>query len=483
MTPRRAPWLGLAVAGLCLTTPSYAQDRPVPSTKGESRKGPPKPLPKGPAPKPAPVPQPLPLPPPPPPTEGEKAGEGEPRISIEPSEPDEGAAPSVGCPAELTDAVCAALSQSEDERVGALLASLKGASLRQRIIAYEAYVRAHPRSRHAAVLYEEAAELRKWLARRIEGEPPRSGGAAARSFAPPSAAQAAAPLDVAIEIEGEVAEVHIQSRQDDGNYLAAPMRRIGSGHFGYTFAAEAMRAPGVVFFVEVVLPDGTTRAVAGDASRPFTIAVREPISLAGPGVEVAVAGEYLDYDRLRGRDFTWRSTGDFGLRFSVEGLSAINGGFTVVRGEAIEEEPTAIALTAGHLELEAGFHPHVAFLLRGIGGAVETGPLVRHATGGARVMARFGPHDGTHGILGVEHVAGWGTLGISALELALIDGFPLGMRFEVGDQPLGAVTYRGSIEIGHEIAEVLVLSARLSYQGRDGGDGGPGFGAGARARW
>src|SRR5690606_6136328 len=142
----------------------------------------------------------------------------------------------------------------------------------------------------------------------------------------------------------------------------------------------------------------------------------EPISVAAPQVEAGAIGDYLDYDRMRGDDWLWRLDGDLGLRFGPTGLRAIRGGFTVARGEIlVAGAPNAVGLTTGHLELEAGLHEWFGLVLRAIGGATETDPLTRHATGGGRLMARIGPDDGVNALLGTEYIAGWGARGIGQL--------------------------------------------------------------------
>ncbi|HEX3851328.1 MAG TPA: hypothetical protein VHW01_10210, partial [Polyangiaceae bacterium] len=49
----------------------------------------------------------------------------------------------------------------ESAEVSAIFEQLRGASVRRRVLAYEAYVTRHPRGKYTVVLYEEAANLRR----------------------------------------------------------------------------------------------------------------------------------------------------------------------------------------------------------------------------------------------------------------------------------------------------------------------------------
>jgi hypothetical protein len=68
-------------------------------------------------------------------------------------------------PGALCDDLAA--EPAEDREVGELLASLAGVEIHERILRLEDWVRAHPHSRFAPVLFEEAAALRALVALRI----------------------------------------------------------------------------------------------------------------------------------------------------------------------------------------------------------------------------------------------------------------------------------------------------------------------------
>ncbi len=446
----------------------------------------------------------------------EAATEGEaPRIAITPAEPSEADAPAdaraddasdtaIACEAEpghcarrLCDASQTRQCMAEARALLRLLAELKGASLKKRIVAYEAHLSAQPEGRFAAYLWEEAQALRQLYALRREE-------AAAREvrvvrFAPPEEAMPGEPLTIAFEVQGEVKALTLYLRRGDGDYSAHAMRPSGARYWRHTIAARHMQLPAVEYYVEAELPDGSTKELIAAPELPARIALRDlavTSPMDGAAMEVALWTDYADYNRLRGNDYAWQTEGYFGLRFDDLGLRALRSGFGVYRGvgggvEALDErgEPgRPIGLSYGWIETELGFHALASLIGRGVVGLVDDG-----VAGGAQAFVRIGNDRDTNLLLGGEFLGGVGLRGILQLELRLVAELPMLVRTEITNQPAGVSPDDGSdsadvggriiAQLGYELFDGFTLAARASYQGRTLKHSGPGFGGGVRYAW
>ena len=372
-----------------------------------------------------------------------------------------------------------------------------------------------PDGRYAAVLWEEAQQLRKLITLRSDKESSdeEDDHVKVARFAMPWEARAAEPLTIALEIHGEVTGVRMMWRGDRARaFEARPMRLSGPRHYSATLSAEDTAVTEVQFFVEATRSDGERVTLLGNRLDPrhlrFEDAERTVVLDAER--EVALTTDYADFNRVRGNDWLWQTEGSFGLRFEDVGIRALRTGFGVYRGvgggidELDEQERVArrVALTYGWLEVEVGFHEVASLIARGIAGAGNDG-----LAPGAQALMRIGNDRRTNVMLGGEVLAGVGLRAILELQLMATPRLPLTLRTEVTNQPVGArhtgdglqpvedaapseiarertpVAGRVIVGAGYELFDGFLVGARASYQARNIDHGGPGFGGSVRYRW
>lgn len=499
----RALACALAVAAWLFSATLRAQDPlldpppPAPSSPAEGRDAPP---PKAPAEAEEPVAS-------PPPQEDA----AEPRIDITPSEEaetraEEASQTAVACEAEpercarrLCDDAATKKCVAQARALLELLAGLKGASLKKRIVGYEDHIRAYPEGRFAPYLWEEAQALRKLFELRIEEL--RKREVKVLHFAPPREAMPAEPLTIAFEVRGDVKAItlHLRHGGEHMSFVAHAMRPSADRFWSYTIAASDMQLPAVEYYVEAELPDGATKELIAAPDLPARIELRDlrvASPMDGAAMEMAMWTDYADYNRFRGNDYAWQTEGYFGLRFGDTGMRALRSGFGVYRGvgggvEELDErggEGRPIGLTYGWIETELGFHEMVALIGRGMIGLVDDG-----VTGGAQAFVRIGNDRDTNMLLGGELLGGVGLRGILQLELQVVERLPMVVRTEITNQPAGVSLDDGSdtadvggriiAQLGYELFDGFTLAARGSYQGRTLKHSGPGFGGGVRYTW
>jgi hypothetical protein len=423
----------------------------------------------------------------------------------------------------------------EAEALASLFDSLHGASIEKRIAHYEAFIKQFPKSRFRRTLEEEAAALKTIL------QGPSTAPTKDTSFAPASLSFDApkeviegASITVAIEIAGDITGAVLQLKgPDETAYTPIPMKSAGPRYYRVTIPKERLKSPGIAYFIEAVLPDGTTHAVEGNAAAPRTAKVEAAPSVAPPPKWLSTAAiwsDYSDYNRLRGNDWAWQTEGFFGMRFGDVGLRAVRSGFGVFKGEggSVEEldvgysegkakNPRKVGLTYGYIEGEWGFLPNFGLAARAIVGLEEPDtPGGSGVTGGAQGFVRIGNDRKTNLLIGGEFLGGVGLRGITQFELKVFPRFPILFRSEVTNQPAGVAPSKvkiaelskdprnlstGESDLGvraiHQLGWRAIPSpadggkgsvgmtffVRGSYQGRTINHAGPGVGAGAQVEW
>lgn len=439
----------------------------------------------------------------------------------EPSAPEAEAEPEAEPESRLPDLLpqCHAQAPPCDDEAKLLLTildGLKGGSLIDRIASYEAYVETFPDGRYAAVLWEEAQQLRMLVVFRTDAEAVEASDDEPKGarFEMPWKARAAEPLTIALEVDGEVTAVRLMWRGGrDRAFASRPMRAAGPRHYTATLSAEDTAVSEVQFFVEAErADDGEPVALLGSRSEPRVLALEDAEETAVLDAErqVALTTDYADFNRVRGNDWLWQTEGSFGLRFDDVGIRALRTGFGIYRGvgggvdELDEQDRVArqVGLTYGWLETEIGFHEIVSLVARGVAGAGNAG-----LAGGAQALLRLG-NDRRHNVMfGGEVLAGVGLRAILEVQLMATPRLPVSLRTEVTNQPVGArhtgdairpvedaepaeiarertpVAGRVIVGAGYEIVDGFLVGARASYQARDIDHGGPGFGGIVRYRW
>jgi hypothetical protein len=387
--------------------------------------------------------------------------------------------------------------------VAQMFEGLKGADLTTRVSRYEEHAKAHPESRFARVLLEEAAALRELMTARdrkvTEKETMRARGAPQLGEA-----LAGAPLRVAVEITAPAkgALLHVR-RAGAPTFASLPMAPIGHGYFAVTIPADMVVGGTLEYFIEGVAPKGESAPVLGMPAAPREIEVFEPPAAAPPKrypMKLEVSGEFADYNRMRGNDWAVQTEGTFGVRYGDVGVRALRLGVGVYRGKggsvddldklALAGRP--IGLTYGYLETEIAFVRVFSFIARGAVGLVDTG-----ISGGGQLLLRIGSDLKTNLLIGGEFLGGVGLRGITQLELAVFERVPILLRTEVTNQPAGvsasvdaktsgssgSIGGRGIVQVGYKIVPDLVVALRGSFQGRTIQHAGPGFGLAVGYTW
>lgn len=413
-------------------------------------------------------------------------------------------------PAALT----AAPADADARDVASMFEALRGQPVHVRIARYEAFLRAHPDSRFAQVLLEEAASLRQLL--------PAARRASARRESPAPILVSAAdklqalsgkPLQVAAEIRGAAKGVvlHVR-RKGDTLFSPLPMTSAGAGYFAATIPADRITDRDLEYFIEAVGEDGPA-SLHGTAASPKRVEVQTTPQVKPPPTgtgSVSLLTDFADYNRARGNDYTWQTEGTFAMRYKDLGIRAVRMGFGVYRGVSgtvaeLDDEGKrgrAVGLTYGYVETEVGLHRLFSLTGRAVVGLLDDG-----IGGGAQLFARIGNDRGTNLSLGGELLGGVGLRSIVQLELNTFERFPILLRSEVTNQPAGAapsgvqlggdgdrrdpsiasgvseVAGRGIVQLGFRVTPDLVIAVRGSFQGRTINHAGPGVGGSVGYTW
>lgn len=424
--------------------------------------------------------------------------------------PDDGAAPPPDATEPPPERVGAAARHPDEAVIGELLERLSGASLAERIRAYEAFAAERPDGPFSRTLAEEAAALR--ILFEAETAPHEEIVSAPRvlSFAAPSSVWADRPVTLGIELSDEAvgAVLHYRTATSP-TYHTLAMRPSGPGYFSAQVPEGAVSGPRLQFFVEATDGSGAPLSVVGDDSAPRAIDVLTPLEEDESTVtrSLRVITDYADYNRLRGDDRVWQTEGEFGMRFRDTGIRALRSGFGVYRGiggsvEELDEarlEPREVGLTYGYVETEIAPVDAVGLIGRAIVGLGDDG-----VAGGGQALVRIGSDRGTNLLLGGELLGTVGLRSIAQLELATFDRVPILFRTEVSNQPAGAspsdddvpasgtgdvsggdgdIGARGIAQVGLRVVDGFVVAVRGSFQGRTIKHAGPGVGGGVSYQW
>jgi hypothetical protein len=402
-------------------------------------------------------------------------------------------------------------SDADAAEVSALFDHLRGTGVATRVLAYEGYVKRHPRGKYAVVLYEEAAQLRRLVAFDNGGrEAPQHS---LRNFQPPREARSHTPLRIALEVtNGPVGAVIHSRNSGEVAYHTTPMTRVGEGYFSATIEAERLNAPKLEYFIEGVDVDGKAVEVVGSAMEPQSVSVADvpmPKPPARYPATVTLSTDYADWNNFKGNDVVWQTEGSVGMRFQDVGLRAARTGFGVYRGTGgslaeLDQQKLSgrrVGLTYGYLEGEFGLSYFTSIIGRAVIGLEDDG-----VNGGAQALLRIGNDRDTNLTIGGEVLGGIGLRGITELQLATFPRVPILFRTEVTNQPAGVgetpivnsvsgaptktiaadqgeVGARAIAQVGYRFLPDLVIAVRGSYQGRTINHAGPGFGGAVSYQW
>lgn len=390
---------------------------------------------------------------------------------------------------------------AETEQILALWRVMTGRPLDARIAAWERHLAATPRSRFAAALREDIAELRR-VRDAIRGgdaafESPAIGGlghAAPRHAAPGEAA----PLAFLVDDPDELSTAWLHYRKAGAiSYKRALLQREGDLYLRGAIPADVVTAPGVEYFVEVARTDGQIGTAIGTPQQPLAIAVDRPsIATAFAGGDgrsrATLRSSFLDFATFDARggdrtDFFTMVEADFAYR--VTGwLSAVRSGFGAVHGRGgfadrvyTEDTPAPIAgFNYGYAEVEVQ-HPsqRVGLAARGIGGVGREGFGL-----GIEGRLRIGDPYTTNVTLGSSRIAEIGFLSELRLQVEALHRVPLGFTVAVTDQPNeGDLGMLFAADVGWRVLDWLAPTVRVSYQARTVVHSGAGAGLGLVFGW
>lgn len=376
------------------------------------------------------------------------------------------------------------ITDPEASELSRLFAALGGAAPEARIAAYASYVRAHPKSRFAPVLREEAQQLHAQL--RPEEK------AYETSSAPIARLRPGVPQRVAFELDSRFvgAVVHVRSKGAKA-YRSLPMASVGARYWAATLPGDAIDEGEAQYFVEGVLGTGASVALIGTAADPREVEVEKPPLVgktSGTLAQLQLQSEYASFNAKSANDYVFQTEGQSGFRLGDIGVRAVRSGFGVLRGKGgplgvldAGGAPTDVGLTYGYVEAEFGITPIYGLIARPIIGLRDDG-----VAGGAQGFLRIGNDLKTNLLLGGEVLGGVGLRGVVQLEWRTIPRVPVVLRSEVTNQPAGFngdVGVRTIAQVGYEVAHDFVVSARGSFQGRTINHAGPGGGLGVSYQW
>ncbi len=373
----------------------------------------------------------------------------------------------------------------DGQALGELMSALAGSDPASRTMAYETFVRAHPKSRFVKVLREEVAALRATH----EATPQKN-----HQWSSPKLerVRAGEPQQFAVELDPQFvgAVVHVR-RKGTAAYRSLPMASLGPRYWAATLPGDAMTDGGMEYFVEGVPKETPAVPLIGTAEEPRAVEVDAlPGSARPPGTlaQVTLQSEYASFNTKRANDYVWQTEGSVGWRLQDRGIRAVRSGFGILRGEGgslknldeLGKDPTAVGLTYGYIEAELTLSSSTSFIGRPILGLRDNG-----ITGGAQAFVRIGSDLRTNLSIGGEVLGSVGQRGIVQLDWRTVPRVPVVLRTEVTTQPAssGDVGARAIAQVGYQLTNELVLAVRGSYQGRTINHAGPGAGLAASYQW
>jgi hypothetical protein len=383
------------------------------------------------------------------------------------------------------------------------LTAQAGQSIDVRIASWERYLSIRPSSRYSAGIRRELDELRTLRDQmRMPGSVHGAERIATVTHSAPSVARAGAPLPLAFVLDrpDRVASAYLHYRPHGApTYRAVLLIRDHGIYLHGAIPAEVVAAPGVDYFVEVAMPNGTSGLALGAPAWPIAVEVRPPTLLdqigamsAGSTVRFTAdsssfgsldhrAGDRGDHIYTANLDFTYR------LRDVIEsvgvgaGVYAGTGGFRDGVWTATNAAPTT-GFHYGYADMEVGGHAdgiHVSVGGQLIAGVGKTGFGL-----GGEGRLRIGERDGTNVVFLGRTIDQVGFL--SQIRFGARIATPLGLGISVGatDQPnegdVGLVLGT-ELEL-YAIRNVSIL-ARGSWEGRSVDHSGVGGGGGVAFNW
>ncbi len=381
----------------------------------------------------------------------------------------------------------------------------------ERITAWRRFLAEHPDSPLAAGIRAEIdtmAELGADQRRLQQGDSTRRRLEHARRIVrhqPLPAMRVGEPAWVVITAAdwSSVADARVYyKRTGAGVFRMARAEPAGRLHRRVRLPDDAVRSPGFQYFAVVTDTGGGIRHLAGDASRPRTVAVNDAHATIGRPRKDATTlrwiTEYVDFNRMRGDDRVLISelsvayrlnhgrlhAFDMGYGFLngrggrvADGGEALVGGKVASRGDTLDGR--AASFKYAWLGTDWAFSPAwhgIVRLVMGLDGeGLDTG---------IELLTRIGAEKGTHLQLGMSALADTGRAASVALTTHVVPKVPMTGVFEVTNRPVGEdLGIRLVYQADFEVTEALALTGRASYALRTIDHAGFGLGAGLALNW
>lgn len=386
----------------------------------------------------------------------------------------------------------------------------------ERIRIYKAYLESHPDSAYRAALLSEIQYLRDVdSALRTRTSVNNATAAYARTapaeakdeapelieMAPLTGAEAGRPLELAALVRASRVRavlLHVRALDAHG-YRSQPMLLDARGHARARVAPQAVHAPGIAYFVELVGEDGRTYPAIGTATEPRIAVVRGPAPEPPHHertVRVKASSEIASFDGTSGRDYFFINEGDFLYRLRRGALYGIRIGYGTLHGEGgtveqldeLKLDPQPAGFSYGFFEAELELHRLFGVAGRGtIGLGRPDDPTSQRSgvTGGFQLRARIGEADGTHLNLAGEIMPEIGQRAYLGLAWEAIERLPMATEIVVTDQPVNSdeLAVRLIYEVGYRFSDQVSVALRPSYQLRTIRHAGPGIGMAATFDW
>jgi len=378
-----------------------------------------------------------------------------------------------------------------------------------RIATWERYLSRHPGSKLAPAIttdLETLRNLRDAMHAPTAAQINESVSTVAHHAPSQASLAAAVPVAFVLAQPEHVASAYLHYRTaGTRTYRRLLLVREHDVYLRGVIPADAVRPPGVEYFVELATPSGRTSIALGSPESPTRVEVAAPPILerfaATPDrSSVHVDARYLDFatfDKRTGnrRDTMTQATIDFVYRLDgrrpgpsfVESLGVGygiydgKGGFADHAWTASDPLPTA-GFRYGYADIEVG--GHLASVHVSAGGQVIAG-VGRDGFGmGLEGRVRLGDRDDTNLVLSGRTVDQVGYLSEIKLGVRPLDAVMVGVSVGATDQPARGDT---GVILGTELELVSLdrvsITARGSWQGRSTQHGGVGGGAGVGFYW
>jgi hypothetical protein len=395
-----------------------------------------------------------------------------------------------------------AIDPATQEVLG-LFAAQANQPIETRIAAWERYLSTRANSPFAAAIRRDLDELHRL---RDEMLPPTTSRSTETRVSvghtPPKSATMGMQIPVVFVLDqpDRVASAYLHYRpRGNRTYKSMLLVREHDIYLRGTLPAEAVKAPGLDYFVEVSTSTGASGLAIGTPREPIAVDVANPTMLdrfgSLPGrSSVKLAIDYLDFAQLdrRDGDRTDRMvTGnvDFTYRFDswVEsvgvgyGVYAGSGGYTDGVWDAANPIPRS-GFHYGYADMEVGGHTDEVHI--SAGGQLIAGVGKDGFGMGAEGRFRIGDREGTNLAIIGRTISQVGFVSDIRFGARPIDKLLLGISVGATDQPnRGDVGVKLGTELEILAGEHVSVLLRGSWQGRSTKHGGLGAGGGLGFYW